>query len=143
MNALLLGWVASTVYLFVVSNPPYGGYCKAVPKTGEATTTIFNISCHGWKGESSDLQYSIALHQAKTGVKEAMGDSDSTVLSYGSLSYVTTTLPEGREFKNSSMQLKIRIFDLYGASTHIFLTVQVLTSLLHILKYLKSLPVTT
>lgn len=37
-----------------MSSPPYGGFINSIPDIGYRNTTIFLISCDGWK---SDIPY--------------------------------------------------------------------------------------
>lgn len=97
--------------------------------SGEAVRTIFHISCNGWKGESRNLQYSVSLLRNTSEIGRMKDDSDSVMLSYGSLPYINATLPAGPTYSNHSQMLVIKIFDSYGASTQFHLKVQVIMTL--------------
>ena len=94
--------------------------------SGEAVRTIFHVSCYGWKGESCNLQYSASLLLNTSEAGRMKDDSDSVMLSYGSLPYINVTIPAGPKHSNHSQQLAIKIFDSCGSSTQFLLKVQVI-----------------
>ena len=120
-----LGETGYRQYGFSLSRPPYGGYCASNPKSGSAIVTYFSISCYDWKGESTTLKYSVSLINRAVRAGELKDDSDSSILSYGHVPTVSTTLPEGTKERNYKQELAIRIIDSYGSSTTVRIQVKV------------------
>lgn len=125
---MLLGWAGYTQYSFTLTNPPFDGICNSTPATGKAAKTYFDISCHNLKGADSTFQYSISLAKSTSKVGGRLDDADSVLLLYGSRPHMTVTLPAGPKHNSHLQKLTIRIFDAYGASTQVFLTLKVLMS---------------
>ena len=111
-----LGVSSFSEYTFTTNQPPYGGSCEISPNNGTSLKTTFQISCRNWSSQVGSLSYRI----------ERQSDANEyQLLSYGPMAQSSILLSARDSDDNYNVYLRVKIVDMYGASTAVHLTVQV------------------
>ena len=111
-------------YIFHTNVPPYtrdkNTGCFVDPKRGEAIATKFTVQCVNWTDSDLPISYQFS-YKTQFGV---------VVFHTGRQTNVTTELPMGKQESNYSLHLRLEIIDSFGDYAAVYITVQVLYSVL-------------
>ncbi|CAC5409625.1 PKD1L2 [Mytilus coruscus] len=98
---------------FFTNSAPYGGYCKADPPIGNASTTSFQIMCFDWKDETENpMKYEFLMVERSN---EDDGIEKETPFQFGGeMTATEIKFPVGDSNNNDTLYLRVKIYDVYG-----------------------------
>lgn len=110
------GYPGYSEYQVITNSPPSGGYCQVTPQSGITLVTEFSFSCVNWQDEDLPMQYEFIYFT----------NSDLLNVVYkGSQPSQHTKLPLGEREQNFTIDLRVRVADMFGAFTEVMTPVQV------------------
>ena len=102
----------------VTNIPPQDGNCGTYDIIGEAMTTEFEFWCTGWQDEDKPLRYEFIF----------FGEDNITesLFYFGVDSKARATLPAGNEKHNFTLDIEMRVIDIYLATARVRFSIQVI-----------------
>ena len=102
--------------MFLTNEAPKGGACFGSPTRGDALVTKFHIWCDGWEDPDMPLSYEFYYKN----------DEGKLVLFYyGFHNYTNSELPLGNPARDYTLEIHMKILDIFKSGTHYSLQLQV------------------
>ena len=110
------GYRGYSEYHVTSNSPPVGGVCNVSPLSGITLATEFTFACDNWQDPDPQLQYEFIY----------LTDNNLLNVAYkGVKSSVTTKLPAGEKKNNFTIDVRVRVTNMFGVFTEVQTPVQV------------------